>query len=111
MTTEIELHKLLPSYATLPFSFETVIDRREGVEWFQRNWTTSFFYVTAYLFVIFGLSLWMEGRKRFEVKNALIWWNLGLAVFSAAGSIRMLPELLSILGEEDGYHKSVCDSR
>ena len=111
VTTDIELYHLLPSYASVPFSFETLIDHREGVQWFEKNWTSSYFYVTAYLFVLFCLSLWMEGRKRFEMKNALIYWNLGLALFSAAGSFRMVPELLAILGQEDGYHKSVCDSR
>jgi hypothetical protein len=35
----------------------------------------------------------MSSRKPFALDQALFWWNLFLATFSAIGAARMLPEL------------------
>lgn len=101
----------LPSYASVPFSFELSLSKEEGIEWFEQNWTSSFTYILVYLLVLFRLSLLMRGSERFEFKNVLILWNLGLALFSVAGTIRMAPELFNILTESNGYHNSICEQR
>ena len=101
----------LPWYVQIPFEFEANFDRRTNHVWLKNNWTLSFYLVAAYLLTLSGLVRWMRERKRFELKAPLVLWNLGLALFSLAATVRTMPEFVRILSHEEGYHKSICDGR
>ena len=101
----------LPWYALVPFTFEANFDRQAAHLWMKNNWTTSFYYIAVYLTSLVALTRWMQNRKRFELKGLLVLWNLGLAVFSVFGTLRLVPELFRILRQENGFHDSICDAR
>ena len=113
--TEKQLYILgnasLPWYALIPFKFEASFDRQAAHLWMKTYWTTSFYYIAIYLITLVVLSKWMQNRKRFELKGLLVLWNLGLAVFSVFGTLRLAPELVRIVSVENGYHDSICDTR
>ena len=102
---------LLPPFAEVPFKFELDFDRASRHLWLKKNWTVTFYYSAIYLLVLAGLTKWMRHRPRLELKGLLVLWNAGLAIFSIAASIRVVPEFLRILSDEDGTHKSICDGR
>ena len=104
-----ELDDNLPPFATKPYFFEELWDRKAAYEWMNENWTQSFYWVGAYLIVIAGLTKWMENKERYQMRNLLIGWNAFLAISSTIGSIRVLPEFLRILTLENGYYTSICD--
>ena len=116
IATAVAWMDILPSFAQVPYTFERSFEKNEIRQWFIVNWTSSFYYIAAYLLVLGGISKWMERRSnssgaKLELRRPLLIWNLGLALFSLVGTIRLLPELLHILGGENGYHNSVCDKK
>lgn len=114
-TSLLELPKLnrdiLPDFASVPYGFESYLDLYKIHDWMQKNWTISFLFVVGYLLSLIALRGWMKEKGRFEMKRILVYWNLGLALFSAIGTARIAPEFFNILKQEDGYHKSVCDAK
>jgi len=88
--------------------FERDFNKFESQVWMEENWTSSFYYVGAYLLFIFLGQQYMQNRPRFELKKPLIVWNLALAAFSIFGAFRSVPELLWILNRPKGFHHSVC---
>jgi len=58
------------------------------------------------VFVYVGPKL-MESRKPWDLRNALKVWNLGLAIFSFIGTIRVLPHLGYMLWSM-GWEVSMC---
>lgn len=102
----------LPPYAAKPFEFEASFDGQGAHTWFKQNWILiSLSSVAIYLVVLFFLTRWMRDRKRYEVRDLFIAWNTGLALFSTFCSLRTVPEIVRIVLQDDGYHKSICDSR
>ena len=63
----------------------------------------------VYYVVCFGLKHYMKDRERYNLKTLLIVWNLGLALFSIAGIVRILPEFTYTL-RVHGFDYSVCDN-
>jgi len=96
-----------PNYTEM-LKFEREFNKFESQGWMEANWTTSFYWVGAYLLFIFLGQQYMENRPRFELKKTLILWNGLLAAFSIFGSYRMVPEMLWILNRPNGFHHSVC---
>lgn len=81
---------------------------RDKKEWMSGNWTMSIWIIVFYLSAIF-LGQWvMKGRKPFQLRGALTSWNITLALFSIAATVRTLPELIRILVQPRGFHHSVC---
>lgn len=77
-------------------------------EWMNKWWWLSIVYSMIYVVLIYyGRSL-MESRERFEARLPLIFWNLGLAIFSIFGMIRCVPEMLFSLSIE-GLQYTICD--
>ena len=64
----------------------------------------------AYLIVCFALKFYMKDRERYNLKTLLILWNIGLAVFSIIGSVRIFPEFVHTLVNK-GFDYSVCDNQ
>lgn len=97
----------MPNYTNM-LKFERDFNKFESKVWMEENWTSSFYYVGAYLLFIFLGQQYMQNRPRFELKKPLIVWNLALAAFSIFGAFRSVPELLWILNRPKGFHHSVC---
>lgn len=96
----------MPNYSYV-FKFEEDFDTPGQRQWMRENWKMCFYYIGAYMLVIFGGQLYMQGRNRFELRGILFVWNTFLAVFSMWGANRTLPELLYVLNNH-GFHYSVC---
>ncbi|CAL4082293.1 unnamed protein product [Meganyctiphanes norvegica] len=96
----------MPNYSYV-FTFEEDFDGDESRKWFAENWTMSFYYISAYMLVIFGLQQYMASRPRFELRGYLVTWNIFLAVFSLWGTYRSAPELLYVL-QNYGFRYSCC---
>uniref|UniRef100_A0A914XPP7 Elongation of very long chain fatty acids protein n=1 Tax=Plectus sambesii TaxID=2011161 RepID=A0A914XPP7_9BILA len=96
------------NYTTL-LPFEREFEIGEQMVWMQANWQQSFLYSLAYIVFIWIGRQWMKERPRFELRGALIAWNLGLAAFSILGLIRVLPEFVSSLYFH-GLQYSICNA-
>ncbi|KAK7075972.1 hypothetical protein SK128_024781, partial [Halocaridina rubra] len=96
----------MPNYSYV-FKFEEDFDNYEKRQWMKENWKSCFYYVGAYMIVIFGGQLYMQTRPRFELRKPLFIWNVFLALFSVWGAYRSAPELLTVLANH-GFHYSVC---
>jgi hypothetical protein len=71
-------------------------------------WWLIFVIAILYMCLIFYGQHLMQNRPRYEVSRALIWWNIILASFSIAGTIRSVPLVLYIFKEE-GIEKMLCN--
>ena len=100
-------NKFAPVYSADMFSFERSFDYDEFHAWIVRYWTVSFAYAAVYLVLIFVVRRYMAKRPRFELRLPLVVWSGMLAVFSMAGAVRMIPELVYIL-KWHGFEESVC---
>ncbi|XP_047487575.1 elongation of very long chain fatty acids protein 6-like isoform X4 [Penaeus chinensis] len=96
----------MPNYSYV-FKFEEDFDTLEKRRWMRENWMMCFYYIGAYMIVIYGGQLYMQTRPRFELRIPLFMWNVFLAVFSIWGAYRSAPELLYVLNNH-GFHYSVC---
>lgn len=77
-------------------------------DWMEKNWHWSVYICIAYV-AIAGLGeQLMKTRPPFDLRYSLVVWNLCMALFSALGFIRCLPELLLVLKGPNGFHRSVC---
>jgi len=61
----------------------------------------------AYVVVVFGLRYLMRNRKPFDLFLPLNAWNLMLAIFSIAGTIKLTPEFFGTI-QEKGLQNSYC---
>ncbi|KAL3090374.1 hypothetical protein niasHS_006826 [Heterodera schachtii] len=74
---------------------------------FIRHWHISFFLVFLYIAGIHYLKWWMRDRKPFELRNFLVFWNAGLAIFSTFGALRFSEEFLYVM-KNRSFQDSVC---
>lgn len=94
------------SFAT-PFDFEAGFDYEKNQKWFQTSWVFGIYLWVAYMVAVYGIQHLMKERPRFELRKALFFWNLGLAVFSVAATIRTFPEMIFVLTNR-GFYYSAC---
>lgn len=95
------------------FGFERLFESREYVDsisqYMKDKWKLSFVFAAVYLlFVVVG-RWFMSSRPKLEIRKPLIVWNILLAGFSIAGSIRVWPEFLHAVFDR-GIVYSVCDA-
>ncbi|MFH4975821.1 hypothetical protein AB6A40_002530 [Gnathostoma spinigerum] len=89
------------------FPFESRFDSVKSTEWMQENWLHSISSSLLYVVSIYAGQKIMEGRKAFSLDAPLFLWNVGLALFSLMGVIRMSPEMFwSIYSNSLKY--SIC---
>lgn len=108
-------HPLNPNvtaHYSIEFGFERLFESREQVDtlnaWMKANWKFSFVFAALYIALIIVGRFYMSSRPRFELRKPLLLWNLFLAGFSIAGSIRTWPEFVyAVFGR--GIVYSVCD--
>lgn len=92
---DFKLHTEFPMLKSLHLDAEMSFN--EGHIWTRLNriyWWASILAVVVYLVLVFGGQRLMRNRKPFHLKSLLAGWNLLLAVFSAVGTIRLVPHLL-----------------
>ena len=77
--------------------------------WMIENWSKSIIYAFVYIFAIFIGKAYMTNKQKYELRGLLTVWNVLLAVFSAIGAIRVLPELTFSI-KNRGFDYSICDN-
>jgi len=100
----------LPFLKAMYFSQE--LDYTHGHEqaiWTAENWWLPIGALLLYAFVVFAGPRIMKDREAFDLKTPLILWNLGLALFSAMGASRTVPQLLYNLSAFS-FDDTVCNT-
>ena len=88
-------------------SIETKFDIQKARKWMDDTFYIAWVGALVYLALVFIGRKWMSNRPRYDLKNALFVWNVGLAVFSFIGCISMLPNLVhSII--RNGFSHTTC---
>ncbi|CAG7833020.1 unnamed protein product [Allacma fusca] len=77
-------------------------------QWMGQRWWWSIIFGGVYVVLIYFGQHWMKNRSPMKLKKPLLWWNLALAAFSISAFMRTLPEMISILGNNNGFHITVC---
>lgn len=83
--------------------------RDSKLHWMSENWQKSILYAFIYIAAVFGGRKLMETREKFDLRKALVAWNLVLAIFSAIGAIRVWPEFYHVITHH-GVEYSVCNN-
>lgn len=78
-------------------------------KWMQLNWKHSITIGLVYIVLVFLGRYVMRTRVKYELRPALIVWNVILAAFSLTGSVRVLPNFIDTLTSKGVVH-SVCDT-
>ena len=94
-----------PNYSVI-YKFEQQFDYNQAKKWMENNWNTAFYWIAWYLVIVFGGQKWMSNRQAYKLKPLLVVWNVLLATFSIAGTIRTLPQLIHVLSTS-GFSHSV----
>lgn len=81
---------------------------KENLEWIYHAWKISILIVILYLLLILIGRQYMKNRKAYNLKRELILWNIGLAIFSWIGTLRLLPEFINTI-KQHGITHSYCD--
>lgn len=98
---------------THSISFESLFDDKDYVDswgdWFKSNWHLSVLISVAYMILVFAGRKFMQNRHKFELRFFLIVWNILLATFSIAGTIRVWPDFIYTITKHGAVH-SVCNN-
>ncbi|NXL34728.1 ELOV6 protein, partial [Glaucidium brasilianum] len=65
------------------------------------------YFAAAYLVLIFGIQHLMKERRAYNLRPALTLWSLSLALFSAAGAIRVWKVMAFVISTK-GFKQSLC---
>ena len=99
-------------YHPLVFDFERLFGNKTLAnsigDWMNQWWSSSIVLAIIYIVLVFYGQEWMKTRERFELRRPLILWNAFLALFSAFGMIRCVPEMLYNLNKE-GLEYTICN--
>lgn len=79
-----------------------------------RKWSEDIKHVAVitsviYAVLTFGVRSYLKDRQGYQLRGLLFVWNVCLAVFSIIGTIRTVPELVGVLGNQ-GWTYSVCNN-
>ena len=85
-------------------SFDYLIYR----EWLKSHWYVSPVSIAIYVIAVHVGQTVMKNRSAYELRGPLIVWNLLLASFSIAGTVRIVPWLLISVADR-GFQLSCCD--
>lgn len=90
-----------PAFSILDWSLNP------SLKWMEANWHYTAYVSIVYMVLIYSLQQLMRTRTPFKLRRTLTLWNVGLTVFSAAGSYHMLGEMYESLVLR-GLDHSVC---
>jgi hypothetical protein len=92
-----------------PYWFEV----HDNLYWRKTVWEHPYYPYVAnvvYLATLLVLQRWMKDKAPFKLRTPLIIWNWGLGLFSLFGFWRIGQEMVHVWGQEDGFHKSICET-
>lgn len=93
------------------YAFEENYDLDYWMKWLDDNWKIySFTLIVGYLILVFLGRKWMASRPAYNLRGALLLWNVALGVFSIFASYRELPVMVNAL-KYDGWYTSVCSNK
>ena len=101
-------------FSGFPFAFDFELSFRgtheDKQQWLRDNWHFSLYISVVYILLVHVLQNWMKHREKgFNLRFPLALWSSGLALFSISGTIKCLPEFVSILSTK-GIYASFCES-
>lgn len=73
----------------------------------SKYWTIVYPIILIYLLTIFAIQRFMRDKKPFNLRGALFYWNIILAIFSIFGAFRSVPELFFTL-KNLGLNHAIC---
>lgn len=78
----------------------------------KRQWLKDHLYIPYIIAVVYLTSIyigqkWMKNRQAYQLRTALIVWNVLLSIFSIIGSLRTIPWFISFASTY-GLHASCC---
>ena len=91
------------------FKFENEFEPKTYVGWMHNYFWVSNYVIAVYLLMIFMIQHYMKDRPPMQLRKTLFVWNICLAIFSAWGAVRVIPEMLYLLSNFGGSF-SVCYS-
>jgi len=102
--TSNQVYKHILGFEKSLGNFENI---RSWQGWMQLNWMLSIKISLAYIILVFLGKHYMQSRQKYELRTALVIWNIMLAIFSLAGTIRVWPDFLHVMQNEGIIH-SIC---
>jgi elongation of very long chain fatty acids protein 6 len=90
--------------ALYPFTWERAFDAGPTNVWMEDNGWFPVAACVLYAAFIVGGQRAMRSRPAFQLRGPLASWNLLLAIFSAVGTIRLVPHALTQLKLEGFHH-------
>mmetsp|Transcript_14786 Transcript_14786/g.17607 ORF Transcript_14786/g.17607 Transcript_14786/m.17607 type:complete len:301 (+) Transcript_14786:48-950(+) len=105
----VQLYQRLPLGKYLYLPFERNYDTSAGVEFTREHWVLPIVVVTAYMAAVYFGQKYMATRERLDLRYKLAGWNAFLCLFSFAGAMRTVPDLLYRFGSEP-LSASICSS-
>lgn len=88
--------------------FEENFPYNEWRIWMGHNWKLAVHISFIYIMGIFVGQKWMKGRQPYKLETTLKIWNFVLAVFSAVGFLRSIPEVVHLLNRPSGFYRISC---
>lgn len=67
---------------------------QNALQWMASYWTISVYASIIYLLLVYFGRRWMKNRPAYSLRQPLILWNIGLALFSFLGMSSLTPNLL-----------------
>lgn len=90
-----------PSFSILDWELHT------SLKWMEENWYYTTYVSIVYMLVVYSIQQFMRTREPFKLRKCLTLWNIGLTIFSMAGSYYMIQEMYDALYVK-GLDHSVC---
>jgi hypothetical protein len=90
-----------------PFAWEREYDAPVVSALCRKWWWLPYAAAILYLVGLVAGQAYMKDRKPFNLRITLSMWNLFLAVFSLAGTLRTMPHLFLML-REGGFEYTIC---
>jgi len=87
--------------------YEANFDSSPGTAFAQQFWWAPMVIVAVYLAAVFAGQRFMVNRERLDLRHMLAAWNALLCLFSFAGALRTVPELLFRISSEP-FTDTVC---
>ena len=110
MDPTMQVYQIIPFGEYLYAPFEKNFDSHVSVDFTKNHSLLPVTIVGLYLSLCLVGSLYMNrpGMERFDLKLPLAYWNAGLSVFSFAGALRTVPELIYRMGNETTIVNTIC---
>ena len=86
---------------------ESKFDAERCFNWIYSNLHIAFIASAIYVLLVLLGQHWMSKRPRYDLRNALRCWNVGLVVFSLCGVITTIPNLIYAVAI-NGFEETVC---